>query len=235
MKLSGILWDYDGTIIDTARKNMKVTIEVLKHYDKDIESHLPLVLQSYENYQIANHKYKNWQEFYMNEFNVKESDLSEIVKYWAPEQAKIDYIPDMFDGLKDVINSLEVKMGICSQNSSETIKSVLKHYDVLDKFQYIVGYDETGINYQKPDPAGFIKCVSELEINNEDGFYIYIGDHSDDVTFARNAEKELNKKVISITVDYLGLNKDKYICWKNIPDYYVTSVEELNDVLKKFI
>lgn len=71
MKLLGILWDYDGTIIDTARKNMKVTIEVLKHYDKDIESHLPKALQSYENYQIANHKCKNWQELYMNEFNVK--------------------------------------------------------------------------------------------------------------------------------------------------------------------
>lgn len=126
-------------------------------------------------------------------------------------------------------------MGICSQNSSETIKTVLEHYGVLNKFQYIVGYDETGINYQKPDPSGFIKCVSGLEINNEDGFYIYIGDHSNDVTFARNAEKELNKKVISITVDYLGLNKDKYIYWKNIPDYYVTSVEELNDVLKKFL
>lgn len=235
MKLLGILWDYDGTIIDTARKNMKVTIEVLKHYDKDIESHLPLALQSYENYQIANHKYKNWQELYMNEFNVKESDLSEIVTFWALEQAKIDYIPDMFDGLKDIINSLNVKMGICSQNSSATIKSVLKHYDVLDKFEYIVGCEEIGINHQKPDPFGFIECVNNLKINNDDGYYIYIGDHSDDVTFARNAMDELDKKVISITVDYLGLNKDKYKNWKNIPDYYVLSVEELKEVLKKFL
>lgn len=235
MKLLGILWDYDGTIIDTARKNMKVTIEVLKHYDKDIENHLPVALQSYENYQEANHKYKNWQDLYMNEFNVKEKDLGEIVTFWASEQEKIKYIPDMFDGLKNIIKSLDIKMGICSQNSSGTIKSVLKHYEVLDKFQYIVGYDETGIYYQKPDPSGFIKCVSELGINNEDGFYIYIGDHLDDVTFARNTESELGKKVISITVDYLGLNKDKYKSWKNIPDYYVTSAEELNDVLKKIL
>ncbi len=235
MKLLGILWDYDGTIIDTARKNMKVTIEVLKHYDKDIESHLPVALQSYENYQEANHKYKNWQDLYMNEFNVKEKDLGEIVTFWAPEQEKIKYIPDMFDGLKNVIKSLDIKMGICSQNSSATIKSVLKHYDVIDKFEYIVGCDETGINYQKPDPSGFVKCINNLKINEEDGFYIYIGDHSDDVTFARNAEKELNKKVISITVDYLGFNKDKYKSWINIPDYYVSSTEELKEVLKKFL
>ncbi len=235
MKLLGILWDYDGTIIDTARKNMKVTIEVLKHYDKDIESHLPVALQSYENYQKANHKYKNWQDLYMNEFNVKEDDLSEIVTFWSPEQEKIKYIPDMFVGLKDIIKSLDTKMGICSQNSSTTIKSILNHYGVLDKFDYIVGCEEIGINHQKPDPSGFVKCVNNLRINEEEGFYIYIGDHSDDVTFARNAEKELNKKVISITVDYLGFNKDRYKNWINIPDYYVSSAEELKEVLKKFL
>ena len=31
----GILWDYDGTIIDTASKNILVTIEVLKYFDKE--------------------------------------------------------------------------------------------------------------------------------------------------------------------------------------------------------
>lgn len=126
-------------------------------------------------------------------------------------------------------------MGICSQNSSATIKSVLKHYDVLDKFEYIVGCEEIGINHQKPEPFGFIECVNNLKINKEDGYYIYIGDHLDDVTFARNAMDKLGKKVISITVDYLGLNKDKYKNWKNVPNYYVSSVEELKEVLKKFL
>lgn len=79
---------------------MKVTIEVLKHYDKDIERHLPVALQSYENYQEANHKYKNWQDLYVNEFNVKENDLSELVTFWVPEQEKIKYIPDILMTLK---------------------------------------------------------------------------------------------------------------------------------------
>lgn len=58
-KILGILWDYDGTLFNTANKNIEVTIEVLKHFDKEIEKHLPEALTSYEKYQEANYKYKN--------------------------------------------------------------------------------------------------------------------------------------------------------------------------------
>lgn len=36
-KINGILFDYDGTLVDSARKNMQVCIEVLKHFDPQIE------------------------------------------------------------------------------------------------------------------------------------------------------------------------------------------------------
>ena len=67
-KILGIVWDYDGTIINSAKKNIEVTIEVLKHFDRDIEKHLPKALTSYNNYQEANHKYANWQDLYLNEY-----------------------------------------------------------------------------------------------------------------------------------------------------------------------
>ena len=136
----GILWDYDGTIIDTASKNILVTIEVLKYFDKDIEKHLPKALQNYNAYQIANHKYKNWKELYMNEFGIKEQDLSTALALWAPSQAKINTIPNMFSGMDKLFKDLSTyKMGICSQNSKEIIINTLKYYNVIQYFITVIG------------------------------------------------------------------------------------------------
>ena len=63
-RVIAILWDYDGTLINSAKKNIAVTIEVLRHFDPDIEVHLPAALQSYVAYQEANHHYRNWQTLY---------------------------------------------------------------------------------------------------------------------------------------------------------------------------
>lgn len=233
-KILGILWDYDGTIIDTASKNILVNIEVLKHFDKDIEKHLPKALQSYNAYQIANHKYKNWKELYMNEFGIKEQDLSTALSLWAPSQTKVNTIPNMFSGMDKLFKDLSIyKMGICSQNSKEIIINTLKHYNVIQYFTTVIGAYEVSINSQKPNPEGFINCTKILNPNNEDGIYIYIGDHSDDVVFGKNAEQILGKKVICITIDHLGLNRDKYKSWNIPPDYYTDSVESLTKVLKK--
>ena len=47
MSVSAILWDYDGTIVNSVKKNMAVTVEVLKYFDPQIEQYLPKELTSY--------------------------------------------------------------------------------------------------------------------------------------------------------------------------------------------
>ena len=42
MRTAAILWDYDDTLIDSARKNMAVAVEVLRHFDSGIDGHLGL-------------------------------------------------------------------------------------------------------------------------------------------------------------------------------------------------
>ena len=106
-KILGILWDYDGTIIDTASKNILVTIEVLKHFYKNIEKHLQKALINYDNYQIANHKYKNWKELYINEFGIKREDLEYAASLWSPSQEKININPNIFKGMQELLKELE--------------------------------------------------------------------------------------------------------------------------------
>lgn len=40
MKTAAIIWDYDGTLIDSARKNMAVAVEGLRRFDSEIDGHL---------------------------------------------------------------------------------------------------------------------------------------------------------------------------------------------------
>ncbi|MEG0614059.1 MAG: HAD-IA family hydrolase [Clostridium sp.] len=239
MNICGIIWDYDGTIINSAKKNIEVTIEVLKHFDKEIEKHLPDALQSYENYQKANYMYKNWRELYLKCYGLKEEQLDEAGSLWTPEQLKNKTILSMFNGMAELFQKLKpIKMGICSQNSNKNIKQTLKHYGVADSFDVVIGYDDILGSEQKPDPAGFIKCVELLNLNNRNGTFIYIGDHSEDIVFGKNAELALNEEsinVICITVDFLNLNLNTYHKWTRQPDYFVQTIDELNTVLNKLL
>ena len=135
-------------------------------------------------------------------------------------------------------NLKHIKMGICSQNSNENIRETLKYYGVDNCFDAVIGYDDILGSEQKPDPAGFIKCIEQLKLNNKKGTFIYIGDHSEDIVFGKNAQDELNQEdtnVICITVDFLNLNSNSYDKWTNKPDYFVQTTDELNSVLNKLL
>jgi HAD superfamily hydrolase (TIGR01549 family) len=231
-RIIAILWDYDGTLVDSARKNMKVTIEVLRHFDPDIEKHIPPALQSYDAYQEANHRYRNWRELYTNCYGIPVDKLDEAGRLWTPEQLRNNTIPDMFPGLSELFVNLNgIQMGICSQNASENIWNTLSYYGVADYFSQIIGYADVPGNMQKPHPYGFTRCAEALNPDNNAGTYIYIGDHSDDVTFGKNGEAATGHKVICITIDYLGLNSDLYSSWITAPNYFARNTNELKHIL----
>lgn len=244
MKLAAILWDYDGTLVDSTKKNIRVTKEILKHFIPDIECNMPKALTSAKEYQKANHKYKNWKELYEYAYGLTMNQIEEAGKLWSPYQLQDDSIPELFEGLLDLIPRLPVKaQGICSQNGAKNIENTLASYGLATFFQTIIGVDEVGFGEQKPNPAGFIKCLTKLGIDYEDSTLIYIGDHAEDVVFAKNAEKCLleqlrNKnecstvKVISIGVNYSGSDAS---AWGVKPEYTVTSPKEIESIVTEII
>lgn len=241
--LKAILWDYDGTLVDSTRKNMAVTVDVLRFFYPDIDSNLPEALLSIENYQQANYKYKNWRELYHECYHIPEDRMDEAGRLWTPYQLSNKVVPDLFHGLEVVIPQLaDYRMGICSQNSSENIRNVLKHYQINEYFQSVIGYDDIPIKKQKPEPDGFLKCIVNLGTIINHGTIIYIGDHSEDVTFGKNAEQLLRENgydvsVICIAARYLN-NADSNFSidigsWKITPDYIIDQPEELLKIIKQ--
>lgn len=88
-------------------------------------------------------------------------------------------------------------MGHSPQNSSDSIRDVLTHYGLLDSFGCIVGHDDVPFERQKPDPEGFITCLKGPRSSETRDFFLYIGDHAEDVVFGKNAGSRLNDEGIN--------------------------------------
>lgn len=234
MNIAAILWDYDGTIVDSTKKNIAVTKEVLNNYIEDINNNLPEALTSLENYQKANYKYKNWRELYKYAYGLTDEQMDEAGKLWSPYQLANDTLPDMFEGMSHVIKELgKYKQGICSQNCAKNIKKTLTSFGLDEYFGAIRGYEEVSYSEQKPNPAAFINCIEQLNIPMSKSTMFYIGDHQEDTIFGKNAmayyqSKGYDIEVICIGAEYSGHSSEN---WVVKPDYIANSPEEILDII----
>jgi HAD superfamily hydrolase (TIGR01549 family) len=238
MSLSAVIWDYDGTLVDSTKKNMAVTIEILKNFIPNIHQNLPTALSSIEEYQNANYKYKNWRDLYKNGYYLSPSQVDEAGKLWSPYQLKNQSIPDMYADLANTIKSFkDLKQGICSQNCSANIRNTLAKFGISEYFKAIIGYEEVSFLEQKPNPAGFLKCLSMLNTPLKSTTLIYIGDHPEDLTFGKNAEILLNSmghdvRIKCIAVSYSGARP---LEWKIKPDFIAASAEDIKIIIDSFL
>jgi len=232
-KIDAVLWDYDGTLVNSVPKNIDTTIQILSVVAPRLTNgNLPDCLKTEEAYHIANHQAKNWQDLYVNYYGMTEEEMLEAGPLWTEFQLKNTTPVDLFSEIEQTIKAIDLPQGICSQNSSENIMGVLNKYQISSKMNAVIGYDDVPNNMQKPFPFGGIKCLEQIYDRLENKTIVYVGDHEGDVEFARNIERELceNSKVIAVTAMYSGANTKK---WKYQPDFEITKPSELLEILKQ--
>ena len=233
MKPDVILWDYDGTLVNSVPKNINITKEILtKIAPRLAGDNLPHYLKSEKLYHIANHSAKNWQDLYVNYYGMSEKEMLEAGSMWSKYQLKNKTPVELFSGTMQTINQIKLPHGICSQNSSKNIYSVLERNNLANKFNSIIGYDDIPSNFQKPNPYGGLKCLKQILGNNIiDKTIFFVGDHQGDVQFARNIENELSteNKVTSIIVKYSGADTKT---WTYKPDYEIDNPIDLLDIIR---
>lgn len=227
MNVDAILWDYDGTLVNSATKNIDITKQILADVVPRLSGeNLPSWLKSEKDYHEVNHRSKNWQDLYLNYYGLTETETLKAGSLWTEYQLKNTTTVELFPEIKQIVSQLHLPHGICSQNSAENIKQVLTKNELLKKFNSIIGYDDIPGNAQKPSAFGGLKCLENIFPATINKTIIYIGDHEGDVEFARNIGNELGRgnKVISIIVTYSGANTSS---WTFKPDYEISSPPEL--------
>jgi len=231
--LTAVVWDYDGTLVDTREKNLSVTRRLIDTVSPSGATDLP-VLESVEAYEAALLKVRSWREFYKDYLRLSEEKTDEAGLLWASYQESDATPVRVFEGVPLVLEGLRrVPQGVFSLNSRGNILEALAASDLSGYFGAVVGYEEVPFLRQKPEPDGLVLCLEELT-GLAPGVVLLIGDHEMDVLSATNANRHFEEEGVDIQVLSVGVNfrtTRHPSIWPVDPDFEATRPEEILDVV----
>ena len=233
-KIDAILWDFDGTLADSAAKNIAITKQILAQVAPRLTGqNLPRSLQSEADYHIANHGADHWRDLYRDYFGMTTDEIEIAGPLWETYQSLDNTGVTLFDGILDTVTRLShLPQGICSANSTNNIRQVLDGHGLDSAFQSIIGYEDLPHHEQKPAPDGGLRCLQEIFGHTQGKTIIYVGDHIADVIFARGLGDRLgpSNTVISVTVTYSGAKPGQ---WREQPDEVIANPTDLTSWIKE--
>ena len=234
MKANAILWDFDGTLVDSRHKNLSVNRKIIARVTGKPADSFPL-LRSQEQFEAADARSKNWREFYRQDFGLSETETVEAGRLWTEYQLQDNTPTPVFAGIGDVLATLDdLPQGIVSQNSRAMIQATITEAGLDHHFKTIVGYEEVEFDQQKPDPAGLLTCLEKLT-QLRPGTVFYIGDFETDALQAVKAREVIKEQGVAIELvsigAFYGLTPGDDT-WSTRPDYGVQHPEEIIRIVR---
>ena len=174
------LFDYDGTIVDSAIMIVKGAIEAFrmcglpdpdpKKVRENIGKPLAIALDDYM----------------PPGFDVTPEQISDAYRSWYAEQGKLGLQNEpLYPGLVELLKELKESswlIGIATNKSRIGLTNGLAKHHLLDFFDITLSTDE---NIPKPNPAMAIKAMKDLGVQNK--FCVIIGDTINDIGLGVNA------------------------------------------------
>src|SRR5688572_30401181 len=229
--IEAVIWDYDGTLVDSRQKNLNVTREIIwevlkKNYD---EFHALLNL---DNYEKAHSGFANRREFYLCELKMDDVQTDYAGSLWTKYQLMNTSEVNFYSGLPEIIAGLgnNYRQAIVSLNSYANITHTLQQNGLHNYFTTIFGYEEVDFSKQKPDPDALLKCLLHLNLIEKESTIVYIGDHQTDAHCVFNANEVLGRKKI-ISVAALYEKECTKQDWKFQPDHAAFNVNDIPEII----
>lgn len=187
---AAVVWDFDGTLADTRRRNLRVTRRILEEVTGEPPDEVA-ALSSVEAYESANRRCANWRELYREVFGLDEEATDRAGRLWTRCQLDDPTPTPLFDGVEDAVRRLSpLPQAIVSLNSRANIREILRDRSLASHFDPIVGYEEADLRRQKPHPDALLLALEEMPATGE-GRIVYVGDHETDVRCVRAANQAL--------------------------------------------
>jgi len=160
-KIRGVIFDLDGTLIDSMSVWTQVDEEYLSKRNIDVPDNLFLDIEEGNSFiEVA--------RYFKQKFSLAES-IEEIIDEWTylvvdHYQNSIKLKPGVNEFLQ-ILKELDIKIGIGTSNTLFLTTKVLKSNGIFDFFDSIV----TGCRdiKGKPYPDIFLKVAEELNVNPE--------------------------------------------------------------------
>lgn len=197
--LTAILWDFDGTLVETTVKNMNVNRRIIEEVSgrpwSDFE-----VMRSQAIYDRAQRVSVNWREFYREHFGLVDEEISRAGARWTPYQLEDRTPTPPLPGIPEALGAFDgIPQGVVSQNCRANIESTLSAHGLRRRFHSIIGYQEVAGDRQKPAPDGLLLAIEALT-GFAPGTILYVGDHLTDLRTADNANEVLNERGLPVRV-----------------------------------
>ena len=212
-----ILFDYDGTLVDSAQMIVKGAIEAFRKCG----------LPDPDPHKVRENIGKTLQvalKAYMPEgYNVTPEDISNAYREWYAEQGRLGLQDEpIFPGINELLKKLKSKknffLGIATNKSRIALDNGLKKHNLSNLFDVTITTDECT---PKPSPEMAFKAMKCLNVKNHSTFIV--GDTVNDIGLGKNAN------ISAIGVSW-GYNKISMLEEAG-SDYIVNSSDQLFDIL----
>jgi HAD superfamily hydrolase (TIGR01549 family) len=199
-----ILFDWDGTLIDSAQSSFNAFRKALGDLGISIDTGCYEEIYSpnwYNMYELLQLPREQWQEA---------DDL--WTRYYGKE------IPTLVPGGQHVLRELNDRgycLGIVTSGGHERVSRELNAVGLAGIFRIVVCSDDV-VN-KKPHPEGLERAMERMEKRPE--VCCYVGDNPDDMEMGRRA----HVRTIGILSDYPSSRKLQSVR----PDFYFQSIDQL--------
>ena len=200
-----ILFDLDGTLVDTAPDLMRAHNHVMKKFGyptKSTEEIRNLVGKgagAMIGRSIWGQAKKEFGK--VNDEKVKKEMVTEFVDFYGKniikESTLIKGVKEFLDWCKDQ----NISMAVCTNKQEHLSNDLLKKIGIYDYFEYVAGSDT--FDYCKPDPRHLTSVIEILDGDIKKS--IMIGDSETDA----NAAKAAEIPIILLEDGYTEKNKDE--------------------------
>ncbi len=212
-KIKAVLFDFDGTIMDTNTiilKSWQHTFNMVLGRDPDFE----VIKQTFGEP--------------LDETMAKlfpDRDTHEMVETYRNYQRHI-YKDDitMFPGTKEVIEELKrrgFRVAIVTSRLWSSTTQGLYKFDIAHMFDAVVSAEDTTIH--KPDPTPILLCLDKLGIGPDEA--LMVGDSKFDILCARNAG--VPSVLVSWTISVTDEQRAALA-----PDYYIEDPAEILGIVE---
>lgn len=213
--IKAIIFDLDGTLIDSMHVWDQVDIDFLKKRGKEVPDGLFSDLPSGDGLlAIA--------VYFKKKFNLPESTEA-IISEWNSMVYDFYSSLDLIEGAKELLIKLAKKgfsLGVGTSNSQVLTETVLEYNQIRNMFKSVV----TGCKMQrgKPFPDIYLSVSQSLDVSPENCLVL------EDTLHGVQAAKNAGMKVIAIYNDYSKVDFEQL---KQTADNYVYNYSELDSLL----
>ena len=175
-----VLFDLDGTLLDTERDFTQILNAQLSHYGAPTVNPL----------QVRNSVSSGARALIKLGFGIDEtsekfiSHLEELLNRYDKCIPQTECV--LFPGIEDLLNALDrdlIPWGIVTNKPSRFTLPLVEKFPILQSSKVVICADQ--LSNSKPDPEGILRACSEMDCSPADTFYV--GDHLKDIQASENA------------------------------------------------